>query len=548
MSVLAALSAPSLTDPVNRVVPGGFDDLYTAVYEILDDAKAGRSLVKLYKGSHLATDPHQHVLGFASYFADCRRGLVSFACRSVTPDGPCRVEDLDEFDQRFQPRIPMRAVFDELDRLIRRPGERGDGVLDRVVSRTHNLAAYRGGSSGFDEESRVIAAQHFRSTGVSSTPEQVTVFCGGAKGVFLAFCAALMCRRRFDALRHLGGALLAPEGYYQSLRLIPAIFGADIHMVPELTPEYIARWLSRTAGLSNRAIYVPLVNNATGQVLTRTRAHAIAAEISDHNQLNPGNPAFVVGDDVYSGSVLDTTIAPTPIGAAPGMAGCTVSVVSPSKTFALPTSRVAFATTANPGLRAALQHYRTVFSHGRVPQTTELAAAAALALTPVTWIEQWNQRYRERLTWLRADIDRLNREIVTHRPHLTATMPIVDIHPPAGGWYVPLTIARAALPITVASSVDVFAMLLHYGDNDPDSGLGTLPGELFGQRLAPDSPRATLRTTLAVPERDFHTFTRRLRDALITLTGPHGADIARRAVRHARDVADIDTILAHTHY
>jgi hypothetical protein len=37
-----------------------------------------------------------------------------------------------------------------------------------------------------------------------------------------------MCRRRNDQLTHEGGLLLAPEGYYQSLRLIPAVFGGEI--------------------------------------------------------------------------------------------------------------------------------------------------------------------------------------------------------------------------------------------------------------------------------------------------------------------------------
>src|ERR1700741_1273939 len=225
MSVPTARTTTSFAEPIRWAIPTDFNDLYTAVYEILDDAKSDRSLVKLYKGSHLAPDPHQQILDFASYFAQNRRGLVSFACRSVTPSGPCRVEDLDEFDQQHQPRISMRAMFSELERLIRRPGEGENEVLGRIVARQHGLGDYRGGSTGFDEESRVVAAQHFRSTGVPSTPEQVTIFCGGAKGVFLAFCAALMCRRQFDSLHHVGGMLLAPEGYYQSLRLIPAIFG-----------------------------------------------------------------------------------------------------------------------------------------------------------------------------------------------------------------------------------------------------------------------------------------------------------------------------------
>ena len=154
-----------------------------------------------------------------------------------------------------------------------------------------------------------------------------------------------------------------------------------------------------------------------------------------------------------------------PIGAAPGMGGCTVSVVSSSKTFALPTARVAFATSANTWLRAALSHYRTVFSHGRVPQASELAAAAALAFTPTDWITGWNARYRDRLTQLDAALQRINDEV---------GFPALGMHRPEGGWYVALTISRAVFPVRITSSVDAFAMLLHYGDTDRDSGLGML--------------------------------------------------------------------------
>jgi hypothetical protein len=45
-----------------------FDDLYTATYAILDDAKSDHDLVKLYKGSHASPDPHPVVTDFGEYF------------------------------------------------------------------------------------------------------------------------------------------------------------------------------------------------------------------------------------------------------------------------------------------------------------------------------------------------------------------------------------------------------------------------------------------------------------------------------------------------
>lgn len=127
-------------------------------------------------------------------------------------------------------------------------------------------------------------------------------------------------------------------------------------------------------------MYVPLVNNVDGRVLSRARACSIAAVVLDYNQRHPGNPVWVIADDVYAGSYLSADLTPQPIGALPAMGEWTVTVVTPSKTVALPTARVAFATTTSPMMRAALAHYRTVFSFGRVSQYGELSGVAALCL------------------------------------------------------------------------------------------------------------------------------------------------------------------------
>ena len=50
------------------------------------------------------------------------------------------------------------------------------------------------------------------------------------------------------------------------------------------------------------------------------------------------------------------------------MSDWTLSVITASKTFALPTARVAFATSTNPALLSAVGHYRTILSQGRVPR------------------------------------------------------------------------------------------------------------------------------------------------------------------------------------
>ena len=415
------VSVPDPAVPVDSLPQAAFDDLYSAVYEILDDAKTSHGLVKLYKGSHAAAQPHPAAPDFGRFFLAERRGLLGYACAAANPHHPPALSDLEVFDREHHPRIGTRSAFNLLAPGLRRHGESEQDLLAYVASRVHHLGAYRGASSGYDEEARAFAAAHFRAVGLSARPEEVLMFCGGAKGAFLAFCAALMLRRDHDDLHREGGRMLAPAGYYQSLRLIPPVFGGSINVVGELTGESVRDWLSRTDGLARRCVYVPLVNNADGRVLTKPIAHAIAREILAHNVTHPDAPVFVLADDVYVGSYLTPGCIGTPIASVTGaqvgepvwgrISDWALTVVTASKTFALPTARVAFATTTNARLRRAVAHYRTVFSHGRVPQVTELAAIAAICLTPQEWIDRWNATYRARLAELAARIDTINASV-----------------------------------------------------------------------------------------------------------------------------------------
>ena len=67
-------------------------------------------------------------------------------------------------------------VFDLLAEAVRRPGESAADVFAYVTTRTHQLGAYRGGSSGYDDEARAFAAAHFRAAGMGTTPAEVLVF------------------------------------------------------------------------------------------------------------------------------------------------------------------------------------------------------------------------------------------------------------------------------------------------------------------------------------------------------------------------------------
>lgn len=524
----------------------GFDDLYTAVYDILDDAKTSHALVKLYKGSHGSAQPHPVVTGFGEFFMRHRQGLLAYACQASEQGRMPPFAAIENFDRVRAPRIGALNAFTLLAPYLRRGAERDEDVLSYVVSRSHQLGAYRGGSSGFDEESRAFAAAHFRGEGIAVGLDDVTVFSGGAKGAFAAFCAALMLHRHHDALTPTGGRMLAPSGYYQSLRLIPAIFGGTINVADDLSGDTVRDWLARTAGEHGRCVYVPLVNNADGRVLNRPGAHAVAYEIMAHNTAHPDDPVFVLADDVYAGSYLSPERAGCSIAAVTGtdvgepswgrMSDWTLAVVTASKTFALPTARVAFAATTGTRLRRAVDHYKTVFSYGRVSQVCELMAAAAICWTPQPWVDQWNATYLRRHALLRAELAAVNTGI-----GFTA----FSAESPQGGWYFPLRVSARLIP-GGTSGMDAFAALLHYGGTERDSGIGLLPGELFG--CGPVEKEFLLRATVAVSEPELRLFAGRLADAARLLTGPGASQLVQAALRRARSVADVDAILAASRY
>jgi aspartate/methionine/tyrosine aminotransferase len=528
-----------------------FKDVYTVAYDVLDDAKQDHRIVKLYKGSHLSTQPHEYTLNFGAFFAQKRQGLFSFACSMVDPAKPPEPSMLKIYDALYNPPISLSKVFRTYYSTFAKPNETSAELFRYVCSRQHKLGAYRGGSSGLEDETLAFMCEYFKAQGFELNPSDVLVFGGGFKGAMLAFCAALFCYSEKESLHGLGGTLLVPQGYYQSLRLMPPLFSAKLSLIKDMTGVSIDQWLAKTSGEKRRAIYIPLVNNANGAVLTRPQALQIAEVILTYNAQHPDNPVYVLGDDVYIGSYLQKDLMPQPVGAINGkdfgkpqlgsMLDWSLSIITSSKTFALPTSRISFAVTKNKKLRAALSHYRSVFSHSRVPQYNELTAVAAICLTPLTWIEQYNNMYRQRLERLAQNIEGINHEFQTHA---------FELQMPQGGWYAPLKIAREFLPRSVNSNIAALSILLNYGVSQKQSGLGMLSGELFGY-LAHKHPddMFTMRGSVAVSDTDLAEFTARLRAVALAMTGPQRDMIAHYCRKRLYAVApDIDQILNNLTY
>lgn len=55
-----------------------------------------------------------------------------------------------------------------------------------------------------------------------------------------------------------------------------------------------------------------------------------------------------------------------------------------------------------------------MLSHGRVPQISELTAAAAICLTPQTWIDGWNSRYQAAQADITRHLHQINTRLSYH--------------------------------------------------------------------------------------------------------------------------------------
>lgn len=455
-----------------------FDDIYTLTYEALNIAKENHAPLKAYKGSHFSPLPHKLSLDFLTFFSSTYRGLFSFATYATQSKNP-KVSDLEVFDNKYKPYVSMKQSFETYYASYGLTTETKEDCFKRIVDRSHYLGYYRGGSSGYEEESQAVASSFFAKHQIPAKPNEVMIFTGGFKGAMLSLCAALMLTKHQDQVSNNRGSVLVPKGYYQSIRLIPTLFQASVECTDSYSAEFIHRW-ANSSSKGSKIIYVPSINNENGRGLSKEKAIELASVILNYNSKHRDNPIFVVADDVYMGSHLKKDAAPVSISSIAGkdignpdlgrMFDWSVSIVTSSKTFALPTSRISFAASGNAELRYKILHYRSILSQGRVPQINELFSLAAMSFTPLSWIESWNKRTRSNLNMLKRGINLINLKYETE---------VYAFEMPDGGWYLPLRISRKFMGDRIASSVELSYLLACYSDAY-NSGIAALPGEMFG--------------------------------------------------------------------
>lgn len=472
------------------------DTVYNAIHRVA----AQHAVLRLDGEANLFCDAPAEPTAFIQWVHQSRRGLLAYAIEH----GSSSIEDtsrdaLSVFDEQASPVVSTQAVFDVLA-----ADAEHDGYLTCLLQRE---LLVHGGIFG-DEEARAFAAAYFRQHGVPATPMDVAAYRAGVDGLFLSFVSAVGSQH--DVASD-GAVLLAPVGIDRALLDAAVGYGCVTDVVEELTGPVLAEWLGRD-GDGARAVVLPVVNPLTGQVLTQRRARDLAGVVLRHNRDHPDRPVFVFSDvsgieschteviefdTVPMGALTGVDVGDSSLG---GMSAWTLDVVSPR--MVLLTSRVAFAVTGNRWLRGAVNDWSITYGHANTCALDDLAAAAALCLTPRRWFDEANDHTANNLRLLREAVVRFNSaecgfEGLSIGSH-------VD-----GGWHTTVRFHQRLFPFSVDGSFDVFTSLLEYHCVVSDSmRVVLLPGELFSWYYDPDAvePHVVLRVNLSAPREAFQAF------------------------------------------
>jgi cystathionine beta-lyase len=213
--------------------------------------------------------------------------------------------------------------------------------------------------------------------------------------------------------------------------------------------EQAARWawdmeaLENAIGPRSRVLLSCSPHNPTGRVWTRPELEGLARFAESHDLI-------VVSDEIHAGLVLDADTTHVPFASlSDAIAGRTVTLMSASKTFNVPTLGCAFAVASNPRLRTRLKQTMAGIVHhvGGLGYTATLAA------------------YRDARPWQLALLDYLrgNRDLMQQAIRKMAGLRTWHVEATYLAWI-------DARELRVADPVKFF----------DDAGVGLYDGGLFG--------------------------------------------------------------------
>lgn len=218
-------------------------------------------------------------------------------------------------------------------------------------------------AGGIPDLKQAIARRIEQDTGLSYTPNQVTVAAGAKEALFLAF----------QAICDPGDEVIIPAPYWVSyieqVRLsgaTPVVIETDDSTGFKLTPEHLNANLSPRT----RALILNSPSNPTGAVYT-------ANELAGLAEVLRGTSVMIVSDEIYDAICYGDSYARL-LRVAPDLVGHTLVVNGVSKTYAMTGWRIGYIA----GPESIIKAIRSIQSHSTTHPTSIAQYAAMAAYTP----------------------------------------------------------------------------------------------------------------------------------------------------------------------
>ncbi|MBM3294146.1 MAG: pyridoxal phosphate-dependent aminotransferase [Candidatus Aminicenantes bacterium] len=338
-------------------------------------------------------------------------------------------------------------------------------ILEAVRSFDDPILSY-GPAQGFLELREEIA-RYFGGYGISLTPDNVIVTCGGSEAILFAFAA----------VGDPGDEIVIPEPFYTNYNGYASL--ADLKIVPltlkvedgyRLPPveEFEAKIGPRT-----KAVVLCSPNNPTGTVYSRE-------EIGRVIRLALDRGLFLIGDEVYKEFVYDG-LRHTSILEFDEAADRTIVVDSISKRFSCCGARIGAAISRNPKVYEALLR----FAQARLcPPSIEQRAAIAAYKMGLGYFEPVRREYERRRDVLYEGL---------------SAIPGVVVRKPQGAFYM-----SVRLPVKDSERFVTWMLTEFRLDNEtvmvaPESGFYSTPGKGLDEiRMAYVLKEEDIRRGLAV--------------------------------------------------
>ena len=234
-----------------------------------------------------------------------------------------------------------------------------------------------------------LARKFEKQTGLKTDSEtQVLVTCGGTE--------AMMCAMM--AICNPGDRVLVFSPFYENYGADAILSGAEPIYIPLIPPDYHFELAAVEEGFQAGAKCIVICNpsNPCGKVFTREELAAIG-------ELAKRYDAWVVTDEVYEYMVYAPSFH-TVMAGIPGMAECTVTCNSLSKTYSITGWRLGYMIGPEPVLEAA----RKVHDFLTVGAPSPLQEAAVVGLGfDEGYYEDLNRLYHEKRDYFLAGLDRI---------------------------------------------------------------------------------------------------------------------------------------------